>query len=240
MMKYFVLLLVVSFTVSGQNTKLKIEHLEGNLYTYTTYNLFSGNPFPSNSMYMVTDDGVVLFDTPWDENQFQPLLDSIKRRHKKNVVLCIATHYHDDRTAGVEYYKSKGIATYTSKHTFDLCTEKNYPRAANYFIRDTVFTIGKQKIETYYAGEGHTEDNIVIWVPKEKVLYGGCLVKSTDARDLGNTADANVSAWSKTIQNLIEKYPSPVYVIPGHFAWSRGRKALRHTLKLLKEHNKKQ
>jgi hypothetical protein len=28
-------------------------------YVYTTYGLYKGNPVPSNSMYLVTSDGVV-------------------------------------------------------------------------------------------------------------------------------------------------------------------------------------
>ena len=104
-----------------QTTKnLKITHLTSDYYIFTTYKPINGNPFPSNGMYCVTDNGVIMFDTPWDTTQFQPLLDSIANRHNKKVVVCIATHFHDDRTAGLEYYKSKGIKTYSSKQTFDF------------------------------------------------------------------------------------------------------------------------
>lgn len=237
-MKYVVVLLFMSLVATGQNTKLKIEHLKGSLYTYTTYNLFSGNPFPSNSMYVVTNEGVILLDTPWDKNQFEPLLDSIEKKHNKKVVMCISTHYHDDRTAGLDYYKAKGIATYSSKRTYDLCTANGNPRAEKYFEKDTVFTFGKYKIETFYPGEGHTGDNIVIWFPQEKVLYGGCFVKSTENDGLGNIADANLKEWGSSMKKLIDKYPSPAYVVPGHFKGAPGSKALKHTLKLLKKHNK--
>src|SRR3954468_16782828 len=79
----------------GASPKLSISHLTGNFYIYTTYKNINGSPFPSNSAYLVTDEGIVLFDTPWDTTQFQPLLDSIYARHQKKPVLCIATHYHD-------------------------------------------------------------------------------------------------------------------------------------------------
>jgi hypothetical protein len=62
-------------------------------------------------------------------------------------------------------------------------------------------------------------------------MYGGCLVKSTEAKDLGNIADANLAEWPKTIRKLIKRYPNPTYVVPGHFGWDS--KALQHTLKLL-------
>src|SRR4051812_7924454 len=113
------LILLFKYDVSAQlpNPGLVISHLTGDFYVYTTYGLFKGSPVPSNSMYLVTAKGVVLFDTPWDSTQFEPLLDSIKIRHGKEVVMCISTHFHEDRTAGLEFYRKKGIRTYTSKQT---------------------------------------------------------------------------------------------------------------------------
>lgn len=211
---------------------LKITHLTGDYYIFTTYKPINGNPFPSNGMYVVTDNGVVIFDTPWDTTQFQPLLDSIAHRHNKKVVACIATHFHDDRTAGLEYWKSNGIKTYSSKQTLDLCQEHNEKQAAFYFTKDTTFTLGNHNFQTYYPGAGHTKDNIVIWCADAKILYGGCLIKSTENQGLGNIADANLHEWPATIKNVMKKYPKPVYVIPGHFGWS-SNKGLQHTLKLL-------
>lgn len=188
-------------------------------------------------MYLVTNEGVVLFDTPWDENQFQPLLDSIEKRHNKKVVMCIATHFHDDSSAGLEYYRSKGIKTYTSKMTCDMTKEKNEGSPAQFtFVNDTIFKVGGKSIETFYPGEGHTKDNIVLWVKEEKVLYGGCLIKSTEAVDLGNIADASVDKWAQTMKNLTAKFPEPYCVVPGHFAWSGGNKAIKHTIKLVEQH----
>lgn len=231
------LCLIVFLTVNtyAQHSGLKIKHLSGNVYTYTTYKLFSGNPFPSNSVYIVTDEGVVLIDTPWDEAQFQPLLDSIKKRHNKDVVLCIATHYHDDRTAGLEYFKSKGIATYSSKQTYDLCAKYGEKQAEHYFTKDTTFIVGGNRISTFYPGEGHTKDNIVVWLPKDKILYGGCLVKSVESPGLGNVADANLETWDETIKKIIESYPDIAFVIPGHFGWSKGKKSLKYTIELLRK-----
>lgn len=217
----------------GQDNKqLRIRHLTDNFYVYTTYKDLNGYSFPSNSMYLVTENGVVLFDTPWDTTQFQPLLDSISVRHGKKVVMAITTHYHDDRTAGLEFLKQQGIKTYSSKHTYDLCKEHNEKQAAFYFENDTVFNMGNYTFETYYAGEGHTKDNIVIWFDPYKILYGGCLIKSTENKNLGNIADANLKEWAPTIKKVIKKYPKPKFVIPGHFGWA-SNKGLQHTLKLL-------
>lgn len=238
-MRILFVLLLLSLSGSAQvSSRLEINKLTDDLYVYKTYGFFSGNAFPSNSMYLVTDEGVVLFDTPWDKGQFGPLLDSIKKRHNKEVVMCIATHFHDDRTAGFEYYEGKGIKTYSSKLTYDLCKKKNITPAQHFFVNDTTFTIGEKTFETFYPGKGHSPDNIVIWIKDEKVLYCGCFVKSTENSDLGNLSDANVNAWDDSIKKVMNKYPKPLYVIPGHFGWSKGNRDLKHTLKLVKEYKK--
>lgn len=211
---------------------LEISHLTGDFYVYTTYNDYGGKPFPSNGLYLVTNTGVVIIDTPWNTAQFQPLLDSIEKRHHKKAVLCIATHSHDDRTAGLEYFKSKGIRTYSSLSTKKLCRKNGEKQAEFTFKRDTVFNIGGQKIETFYPGKGHTSDNIVIWFGKEQILYGGCFVKSTESLGLGNLADADTKIWPQSIKKVMARFPDPQFVIPGHQSW-QDKQSLQHTLRLL-------
>jgi glyoxylase-like metal-dependent hydrolase (beta-lactamase superfamily II) len=185
-------------------------------------------------MYVVTDSGVVLLDTPWDTTQFQPLLDSIEIKHQQPVILCIATHFHDDRTAGLHYFSSKGIPTWSSAFTKELCVKNGEKIAENIFINDTTFKVGGFSFETFYPGEGHTPDNIVIWIPELKILYGGCFVKSIELKDLGNLADANIESWPLSIQKVLNRYPDAAYIIPGHFDWSK-KNALKHTLKLIRK-----
>jgi len=242
-MKMFAILTVFLLSIKGAvgqmpNPGLVITPLTGDFYVYTTYGLYKGNPVPSNSMYLVTARGVVLFDTPWDSTQFQPLLDSIKIRHGKEVVMCISTHFHEDRTAGLEFYKNKGIRTYTSKQTDELSKKRNEKRAEFLIYKDSSFTLGQYSFQTYYGGQGHSPDNIVIWFEKEKILYGGCLVKSTEAEDLGNLSDANVENWAITIQNIQHKFKNPKYIIPGHLDWT-STESLNHTLDLIRAYKEK-
>jgi len=234
----FIILLITNLYVINSfaqtnSCKLEVHQLTGNFYVYTTWQILSGEPYPSNSMYLVTKKGVVLFDTPWDSTCFQPLLDSIRIRHHKKPVMCISTHFHADRTAGLDFFNAHGIKTYTSYLTDSLSIVRNEPRAKCHFTNDTSFCIGGYCFSSYYPGEGHTKDNIVIWFEKEKILYGGCFVKSTENNDIGNIADANLEAWSKSVEKLINKFQQPAYIIPGHLSWA-SNKSLKHTLYLLK------
>jgi metallo-beta-lactamase class B len=240
-MKFAVIMVFSCFTATlhAQDCKrpLTITRLTGDFYVYTTCNLYGGESYPSNSMYLVTDSGVVMIDTPWDTTQLQPLLDSIQFKHKKKVVLSISTHYHADRTAGLDFFKGKGIRTYSSYYTMQLCREHDEEQAGYFFMKDTVFTVGQYRFETYHGGGGHTPDNIVVWFGSEKILYGGCLIKSTEATDLGNIADARLAEWPVTIRKIKKRYRKPRFVIPGHLAWD-DNKSLEHTLQLLRMHEK--
>jgi metallo-beta-lactamase class B len=242
-MREFVVLSIFLHSFSGFNPqtpdrRLIISHLTGDFYIFTTFGSYKGEPVPANGLYMITSRGVVLFDTPWDSTQFQPLLDSIQIKHHKSVVLCISTHFHEDRTAGLEYYRRMGIKTYTTKRTDEISKQKHEKRAEFLIYQDTTFSVGQHAFQTYYGGPGHSPDNIVIWFDPEKILYGGCLVKSTEADDLGNLSDANVPAWETTIENIEHKFKNPKFIIPGHLDWSSDE-SLTHTLNLIKQYEGK-
>ena len=218
---------------------LQITHVSGDCYVFVTYHMLDGKPYPANAMYVLTPAGAVLFDTPWDTTQCRPLLDSIWTKHKQHVVLCISTHFHADRTGGIPSLRAMGVKTYASAMTDSLCRLQHEPRPEFVFTHDTVFTVGGTRIITYYPGPGHTLDNIVLWLEQEKLLYGGCLVKSTEADDIGYMDDGDVQKYPIAIRNLQQRYPVRHFVIPGHLGW-RDTSSLDHTLALIRTYGQDQ
>ncbi|AXB57384.1 subclass B1 metallo-beta-lactamase [Flavobacterium fluviale] len=229
-----ILFLVIASSSFGQskNSPLQISHLTGDFYVYRTFSDYKGAKISANAMYLVTEKGVVLFDAPWDATQFQPLLDSIKTKHHKEVIMLFATHSHDDRAGGLDFYRKKGIKTYTIKLTDDILKKENKPRAEFIIPNDKTFTVGQYTFEVYYPGKGHASDNIIAWFDKEKVLYGGCFIKSADAKDLGYLADSDVKEWKKSIGRVKAKFKNPIYIISGHEDWTN-TESLNHTLELV-------
>ncbi|MEL1254703.1 subclass B1 metallo-beta-lactamase [Flavobacterium sp. DGU38] len=240
-MRKLVSVILFLFIVSGiygqsKNSPLQISHLTGDFYVYRTFNDYKGVKVSANAMYLVTDKGVIMFDSPWDKKQFQPLLDSIKVKHNKNVIMVLGTHSHDDRAGGFDFYKKKGIKTYTIKATDEILKKDNKERAEFIIPNDTIFTVGTHKFEVYYPGKGHAPDNVVVWFDKEKVLYGGCFIKSTEAKDLGYLGDADVKEWEGSIKKVQSKFKNPKYIIPGHDDWGNAQ-SLNYTLKLVHDYN---
>ena len=107
--------------------------------------------------------------------------------------------------------------------------------------KDTVFNFGQYSFETYYPGEGHTSDNIIVWFTKEKILYAGCLIKGADSKDLGYLGDGNIEEYESTLIKVQKKCPAPKYIIISHSDWSNIN-SLKHSIKLagqLKKNSKK-
>ncbi|HTM97374.1 MAG TPA: BlaB/IND/MUS family subclass B1 metallo-beta-lactamase [Pedobacter sp.] len=227
----FIFLLLLSFSVDAQ--KLEIVPINKKLYVYTTYHVYEGKAVSANSMYLITKKGAILFDTPWDQTQNQPLLDSIEKKHHQKVIKVFTTHSHEDRAGGFAFFNAKGIATYASKQTNEILRAANKPTASNTFEKGALFQIGDEMFQMDYVGAGHTKDNLVVWFPQYKVLDGGCLVKSAEAENLGFVGEADLTAWPKTMMAIKNKYKKINLVIAGHDNW-KTQGAVDKTLELLK------
>lgn len=116
--------------------------------------------------------------------------------------------------------------------TIDIAREKSLPLPDYGFKDSLTVKLGNMDLCCYYPGGGHSADNIVVWIPSEKILFGGCMVKSVKAKGLGNLSDAVPNEWTSTINKLITRYPDVNWVIPGHGAIG-GKELLLHTQDLL-------
>ena len=116
---------------------------------------------------------------------------------------------------------------------------KNNKKRAEYIIeKDSTFRIGQYTFETYYPGQGHTEDNIVLWFDKEKILYGGCLIKGAAAENLGYLEDGNVFEYETTLKNVQKKFPDPKFIIVSHHDWE-DINSLKHSIRMAKKVKRK-
>jgi len=235
---FAVLLFCVSLTLTAKpKMVLSAKHLTGAFYVYTTWKPIDGKPYPSNGMYIVTSQGIVIIDSPWDTTTVSGFITGLERQHHKKVIAAIATHFHEDRTGAFDIFRRKGIKTYSSQQTLELCKIKHDPQAEFTFQTDTIFDFGDQTMRTYYPGPGHSPDNIVLWFEKERILYGGCFIKSCQAHDLGNLSDADPQAWMTSVNNVKREFPNPRFTIPGHQDW-KCKRSLDHTAKLLRQFKK--
>ncbi|HEX3111966.1 MAG TPA: subclass B1 metallo-beta-lactamase [Candidatus Eisenbacteria bacterium] len=214
---------------------VKLRLLRPGVWIHTSRYVFpDGSVIPANGLVVKEGGGLVLIDTAWGEMLTADLLDEIHREIKLPVRRAIVTHSHADRIAGADLLRQRGIPVFAHPLT---CR-----RAAAVAIAmpsDSLAGLRKPgdaefvgSVEVFYPGPAHSPDNIVVWVPSARVLFGGCAVKSVDS-NLGNLADADTRAWPDAIHRVMERYRQAEAVVPGHGA-EGGRELLTHTLELLK------
>ncbi len=149
------------------------------------------------------------------------------------VLNSVITHAHDDRIGGISTLLEQKIDVRSTSMTMKEAEKNGFNKPLTELDLEPVIQVGDTVIETFYPGEGHSKDNITVWLPKYKILFGGCLIKSEDSKDLGSTTDANIEQWPKSVKNVFDKYKEDAEtVIPGHGKWG-GINLIEHTLKLL-------
>jgi metallo-beta-lactamase class B len=132
---------------------------------------------------------------------------------------------------GLGYVQRIGVETYAHQMTVDIAKSKKLPVPVRGFKDSLRLSLGDKPILCWYPGPAHSLDNIVVWIPSERILFAGCMVKSMDSKNLGNTADGDTAGYPATIDMVIRKFPDAKIVIPGHDA-AGGVELLRHTREL--------
>lgn len=229
------LIAVFSATVYSDSLKpVELSKINDQIWVHTSYQLFNGSPLDSNGLVIITQKGLVLIDTCWDNRLTKELLTISEAQFKQQFVLAIITHAHADRIGGIEALLEKGIKVISTKLTAQEAIKDGFKQPLPELLDSrTELEIGNVKIEAYYPGEAHTKDNIVVWLPTSKVLFAGCIVKGLEWKNIGNITDGNIKEYPKTLNNLLTNYPVVSVVIPGH-GKPGDVNLIYHTLKLCK------
>jgi len=240
---------------------LFVEEIDEGIFFITHY-----FPWPGNSLLVqLSEKDFVLCDTPMTPEVTKLLLDWFRSIHGSMNIIAINTHYHVDNLGGNEYLLQQGIPVYGSDLTLKLLNEKGLPsytfngldkpefkRFYNAYKNLTLFPpdhifdlnegmqflIADETVEIYYPGAGHTEDNVVVYFRNKKLLFGGCLIRSSKSNSLGNVREANIYAWSNSAKNVLDKFGEATIVVPGHGA-PGGIELIHHTIRLAKNYFRK-
>lgn len=239
-MKQYLLILLfclvggVSVFAAGDPNKVELTKIDEQIWVHTSYADYLGSLIPSYGLLALTNAGVVLVDTPWTNEQTKELLKIVKDKFNQPIKLAIFSHWHPDRIGGIGILSAAHIETASTAATAELAVKAGFQKPQRLINpKVEVFKVGDLSFETYFPGPGHTMDNIVIYFPKNKMLYSGCLVKPMNMTNLGNMADGDVMQYPDTIRNVIRRYPEAKIVIANHGTCPTGDfELLKYTLQL--------
>lgn len=170
---------------------------------------------PCNGLIIAGASGPTILDTGVTKEQGTLLLTTARRLTGQPATQGIATHFHNDRTGGIEAMRAANVPVFA--HPFSVGLAQAYgfpvPQAVKGLEKGPV-RLGAQ--ELFYPVAGQTRDNITVWHEESGVWFGGCLLRATTDKGVGSLSDADIAAYPDTMNRLADRYPQRRFTIPGH------------------------
>jgi glyoxylase-like metal-dependent hydrolase (beta-lactamase superfamily II) len=188
--------------------------------------------FISNAGFVITPAGVVVIDALGSPSLARRLLAEIRKHTDQPVTHVIVTHYHADHIYGLQAFKAVGARIlaheagreYLTSETARLRLEASRADLAPWIDRDTHLVaadewlvggrdlvVGGVRLRLEPVGPAHTPEDLVVYLPQEKVLFAGDLVFRGRIPYVGQ---ADSGHWVKAIDSLLA-FDTDV-IVPGH------------------------
>jgi cyclase len=203
-------------------TAIDIVKLKNNLYVLTSSTpgnqaTFSGG----NVAIFITDGGITLVDDKlagWG----QAVLDKVKSVSNKPITRIINTHTHGDHTgnnnffgASVEIVAHENTKANMTKMDAFKGDNAKYLPAKTYTDKTTIGS-GKDRIDLYYFGAGHTNGDTFVVFPALRVLHTGDMFAWKDGPLCDRSNGGSCVAFPETLSKVIATIKDVDTVIPGH------------------------
>ena len=203
----------------SQNYPIALQKIAEGVWVHTSnYTVPGRKPIPSNGLIVADGDELIMIDTAWGEMATKSLLAKIKTEIGKPVSKLIITHHHLDKLSGVDVMEFEGAKVFTHPLTPIKAVNSGYPvpNTSVAALKDARSRTKVGTVEIAYPGAAHAEENLVVYIPEQKILYGGCAIKGAEANSLGNLSDADIKAWPASLNWVKATYPETKVIVPGH------------------------
>jgi len=165
-------LIVAGFatTAQAQRPQIETKKVDG---TENVYIFRNGN---HQSIFIVTKDGVIATDpiAYGRPTGGQDYIAEIRKVTDKPIKYLIDSHYHYDHIAGGKPFKDAGatiVAHKRAKERLALLKDPNTPLPDQVVGDRRTINLGGTRLELRYLGLNHSDSNLVMLLPKEKLLF---------------------------------------------------------------------
>lgn len=220
--------------------EVRLRQVRDGVWVHVATQELSSGPFPSNGLIVRDGDGLLLIDTAWGGENTAALLAAIESEIGLPVRRSLSTHFHDDRVGGVDTLREAGVTTFATPLTRRLAEREGseVPERDLDGLAEAGAAVRFGPVEVFYPGAGHAPDNVVVYVPEARVLFGGCAVHEASRTTPGNLSHADLGTWPTAIRRVQARYPGAEVVVPGHGV-PGGVELLDHTLAVLAAHDER-
>src|SRR5919198_501763 len=200
----------------------QIERVKDNLYMITGADPTDRNSFSGgNTGVFITDNGVVVVDTKlagWG----QVILDKIKTVTNKPVTTIINTHTHGDHTGSNEAFGGtvEFVAQENTKANMEKMDAFKGDKAR--FLPKKTFKdkmsigSGKDRVDLYYFGRGHTNGDAWVVYTALRVMQTGDMFAWKDAPTLDRNNGGSGLEYAATVGKALATVKDVDTLIVGH------------------------
>ena len=188
--------------------------------------------FISNAAFIVTPAGVVVIDALGSPALAGRLMAEIRKVTPIPVTHVIVTHYHADHIYGLQALKAQGARIIAHRAALEYLNSDNarlrleasrqelapwiddktqLVSADEWIDGPKELTVGGVRFMLQPVGPAHTPEDLVVYMPKEKVLFAGDLVFRGRIPYVGQ---ADSGHWIKSLDTLLA-FDATV-IVPGH------------------------
>jgi glyoxylase-like metal-dependent hydrolase (beta-lactamase superfamily II) len=191
-----------------------IQHIRDNLYKVPGAG--------GNTTVFIRQDGVVLVDTKLANNG-EAILKQVQTVTDKPVTMIINTHQHPDHNGSNDYFKNQ------KPNYIQVVAHENVKKAMSAAPRPIPATIpdltfnssmrlgsGKDRIDLYYFGAGHTNGDAFVVFPSVRAMCIGDLMAWNMAPLIDPAAGGSVIELGKTLSKAQATIKNVDLVIEGH------------------------
>ena len=188
-----------------------------------------------NAGFVVTDDGVVVIDALASPRQGEQLLRSIRRVTDRPILWLVLTHHHPDHHFGAVVLRKAGARVIAHPDKRTLASEGGEDALIADWVRvvgldamrgfefaDTpdrpvtgtdTLRLGGRTIVVSHPGAGHSPGDLIVWLPKERVLFAGDVLVEDG---VSMVVDGNSDELLRVLDTVSAL--SARAVVPGHGA----------------------
>ena len=198
----------------------KIEKVKDNLYIITGSSdlaAFSGG----NTAVFITAAGVVLVDTKlpgWGPT----ILDRVKTVTNKPVTIVINTHSHNDHSGSNEFFAANVESVVHDNTKANMARMDEFKGDKAKFLPKRTFKdkltvgTGKDEIDLYYFGRGHTNGDTFIVFPALRTMHTGDLFAQKQLPLVDTMNGGSLVDYPQTLAKAAASIKNVDTVIPGH------------------------
>jgi glyoxylase-like metal-dependent hydrolase (beta-lactamase superfamily II) len=185
----------------------------------------------SNIHFVVTNKGVLLFDTGSSEAIGRQIKKAIQSITSQPVRWIVNSHSHADHWLGNAAFTDTATEMITSYGAFNTM-KKHGLGAVKFYEKVTKGSIGKTRlayptllltqgqkrnfggleVEFIFAHDGHSPGDVLMWLPQQKIIFGGDVLSSDWMPMI--TGHGNVPHLISTLKTIAKLRPT--VVLTGH------------------------